>query len=198
MFLASAQPDVARGDFECDLNARAGFVAAAWSFRPLERDLSLGATRLLKGLRWGVRHAARMVEWSASWWLNWLIEAILFGMVGLASPLIDRALIRTAREQGPRGVGASLVLGLAVYVRLLVDQRSPLIGKLLLCLALVYAIADLDVIPDAMAPVGLLDDIVAVAVAGRCFMWMCPERLVQEHALKAARARDKTHLVRRS
>lgn len=170
--------------------------ASELRFWPIEQDLSAGATQLVKLIRRAIRRSLRMLVWSAGRWLDWALETAIFSLVALIAPLLDASLLRIGRRNGLRAVAASVALGLAVYIRLLFDGRSPMAGKLLLLLALAYAVANLDLVPDSIVPWGLLDDLVALAVAARCFMWMCPEPLVREHAYRAARMRERNLLGR--
>jgi uncharacterized membrane protein YkvA (DUF1232 family) len=83
-----------------------------------------------------------------------------------------------------------MALMLAVYLRLLIDKRAPAVGKALLLFAVAYGAAASDLLPDRMGVVAFVDDLVVVALAYRAFMLLCPDRLVEEHALGAGRARE--------
>ncbi len=43
---------------------------------------------------------------------------------------------------------------------------------------------------DKSLPVGALDDVCVVVIVSLGFMLLCPERLVEAHAIRAASARD--------
>ena len=166
------------------------------TFQPLEERLSIGATTYLKTLRGTIRRSIRVLMWSTQQWGNWLAGALLFLLLACLAPVVDWALVRTWRERGFTAFRVSTVLGIAVYVRLLIDARAPVVGKALLAFAIVYGVASADLVPDGFRPFGLLDDVVLIVLAARSFMRLCPDRLVEEHAVKAARARER-NLTRR-
>lgn len=118
-------------------------------------------------------------------------RAFGFLILSLLAPLLDMALVTAWKDTGWRGVRSSILLGLAVYVRLLVDRDAPLVGKAAILLALAYGVISRDLVPDASFPVGVLDDALAMVLASRGFMLLCPQHLVQAHAIRAARARER-------
>ena len=148
-------------------------------------------TNLFRGVRYGLRRVVRFVRWSANRWAAWLMRGLGFLLVALLAPLIDPALLTAWKEDRWCGMRNSVVLGVAVYTRLLLDRNAPLAGKLAVALAIAYGVAPRDLMPDASLPVGVLDDVLAAVLASRGFMLLCPERLVQEHAVRAARARER-------
>jgi uncharacterized membrane protein YkvA (DUF1232 family) len=168
-------------------------VALRDSLRPngFEQQLSGGSDRLAKTVRQMSRRIFKVLAWSATQWVEWTTRAVVFIVFGLGAALIDRTLVRTWRERGFGAVRLSLLLALAVYIRLLFDRRAPMIGKGLLAFAIVYGVAPGDLVPDYLVPLGFADDLVAVALAARCFMRLCPDRLVEAHAARAAQARDR-------
>ena len=155
---------------------------------PPELRLQLGSTALVKGGRYWLRRFFKHLVWAARRWAGWTVGAALFSLVALLAALLDRALIKTWREEGVRALGVALVLALAVYVRLLLDRNAPLPGKALLLFAILYGVAPRDLLPDTVLPVGFVDDFIAVTLASRCFMHLCPSRLVERHAVRAERA----------
>lgn len=153
---------------------------------PFEQELSAGTTTLLKTMRYRIRRIARFVGWSLNRWARWLTRALVFSALVLLAPLLDMALVRAWKERGWRGVGRSLLRGLVVYAGLLLDRHAPVIGKVAILLAVAYGVASRDLLPDASFPVGALDDVLAVVLASRGFLLLCPERLVETHAVRAA------------
>ncbi len=151
--------------------------------------LNLGAVALMRAFRRSLWVAVKWTAWSVRKWAGWLRQALLFGLFAIVAPLMDRSLVKTWRENGLAGIRVAFLLGLAVYARLLLDARTPLLGKGLLLLAIAYGVAPRDLVPDGVMPLGLLDDGVAVVLATRCFMRLCPERLVIEHARRVSRSR---------
>jgi uncharacterized membrane protein YkvA (DUF1232 family) len=159
----------------------------------LEERLGTGATGLMRGLRVGIRKTFKTILAAERRWREWIPATLLFCAASLAAPLFDRSLLRAWQERGLAGVRTSLSLGLAVYVRLLFDRRSPLIGKVLLAFAVSYGVASRDLIPDAyLPPLGLLEDLLLVTIASRTFLRLCPDRLIEQHATRATRSRART------
>ncbi|MFQ5668404.1 MAG: YkvA family protein [Candidatus Binatia bacterium] len=165
-------------------------LATGWAAPVFERRLSLGTTNLFKTVRRRVRRLVKTIRWSATKWVDWVTAALGFSLVGLLAPLLDRALLTTWRERGFQAFWASMTLAAAVYVRLLADRRAPMVGKALLAFAVVYGVARHDLLPDYVVPEGFVDDLVLIILASRCFLRLCPDWLVEEHALEAARKRD--------
>jgi len=107
-------------------------------------------------------------------------------LLALVTPLLGRGLVAIWKENGWPGVGNSLLLGLPVYVRLLLDRQAPLFGKIAVAFAIGYGVAARDLMPDAAFPVGLIDDLFVITVVSRGFILLCPRWMVTEHALRAA------------
>ncbi len=165
-------------------------AGATGSLQPIENQLSAGTTNLLRTIRKRVRLVARRLRYGAASWSTWLGGLVLFLVVALIIPLLGRDNLRTFREQGFLAFARELSLALAVYVRLLIDSRTPVIGKALLAFAVVYGAAPRDLFPDRFAFVYFVDDLVLLVLASRCFMMLCPQEIVEEHALAAAHARE--------
>jgi len=155
---------------------------AAMGAQPLDRRVSWGTVELVRSVRRLLRHSVDVFTFAARWWIDWIVEASAFVVVALLSPLIDRHLYRTWRQRGLQALRVSMTLALAVYVRLLFDARTPAIGKAVLMLAIAYGLAPADLVPDWSRPVGLFDDVAAVALASRCFTRLCPEEVVDDNA----------------
>lgn len=156
----------------------------------IENRLGTGATTVMRGVRRGIRQTVKTALAAVVSWGDWLPSLLLFVAVAFIVPLLDRALWRTWRERGWRALGTSMALGLAVYIRLLLDRRAPLIGKGILAASLAYGVSTTDFVPDRFGVLDVVDDLVVVALASRGFTWLCPRRLVEEHALKASRRRS--------
>lgn len=153
---------------------------------PPEERFGVGATDAFKALRRGLRRVMRFFQWSAARWAKWLLRSTIFLALAIAAPLIDRELVSTWRDKGWRGVRRSILLGAAVHVRLLLDRRAPLLGKLAIVLALGYGVISSDLVPDKSFPIGALDDLLAIILASRGFMLLCPQGLIEAHAVRAA------------
>jgi len=156
-----------------------------------ERVLAISASDAVNMLGRGIRNLIWFLRWSASRWAEWLLRATLFFALTIVAPLLDPELVLAWREKGWRGARRSLLLGAAVHVRLLLDRRSPLVGKLAVVVALGYGVVSSDLLPDNSLPIGALDDVLAIVLASRGFMLLCPQSLVEDHAMRAASAPDR-------
>ena len=165
---------------------------------PLEDGLSAAATDLFKSTRYGIRRTVWFLRWSANRWAEWLSRGLGFFVLGVFVPLLNRDLLATWRTKGWHGMRDSVLLGSAVYMRLLLDRHAPLFGKLAIAFALAYGVASRDLVPDASFPLGALDDCLAVVLASHGFMLLCPESLVEAHAIQAARAGERWRVWQRS
>ena len=70
---------------------------------------------------------------------------------------------------------------LKLYRILLRDGRTPRVAIILLALAIFYAISPLDLIPDIIPIVGLLDDIIIVPALVFLALKLIPKEIVEEH-----------------
>ncbi len=67
------------------------------------------------------------------------------------------------------------------------DPRTPLHAKLLAGLVAAYALSPIDLIPDFIPILGLLDDIVLVPLGAWLVLKLVPPALMDEHRLTASR-----------
>jgi uncharacterized membrane protein YkvA (DUF1232 family) len=155
---------------------------------PLENRLSAGATGLLRTMRKRGRQIFRNLQYGAGRWTAWFGALILFAVIGLVVPLLGRDSLKTFREEGLLAFMRELSLALAVYLRLLIDSRTPMVGKALLAFAIAYGASSRDLLPDRIALQSVIDDLVLLVLASRSFMMLCPQEIVEEHALAAAQA----------
>ncbi len=65
--------------------------------------------------------------------------------------------------------------------RLLFDERVPVSAKLIPLGAVLYIISPIDIIPDFLIALGLLDDIGVFLMALRMFQQAAPADIVEEH-----------------
>ena len=70
---------------------------------------------------------------------------------------------------------------LAVYRRVLADERTPLSAKIFLGLAVGYLCMPFDLIPDFIPVLGQLDDVVIVRGLVYIALRFVPRELVEEH-----------------
>jgi uncharacterized membrane protein YkvA (DUF1232 family) len=71
--------------------------------------------------------------------------------------------------------------------RLARDRRTPLLPKLLLGAAIVYAVSPLDLVPDVIPFLGQMDDVAVLAFALNLFFKNVPAWLRAEHEAALAR-----------
>lgn len=70
-----------------------------------------------------------------------------------------------------------------LFWRLFRDRRVPLRAKAILVAALVYMLLPMDLLPDILPFVGVIDDITILLLAGRWFLSLCPPDVVQEQVM---------------
>jgi uncharacterized membrane protein YkvA (DUF1232 family) len=79
-----------------------------------------------------------------------------------------------------REIAARLKTELAVYRRILKHPRTPLAAKVLLGLAVGYALMPFDLIPDFIPVIGHLDDLVIVPALVVLALWLIPDDIIQQ------------------
>jgi uncharacterized membrane protein YkvA (DUF1232 family) len=79
-----------------------------------------------------------------------------------------------------RDTAARLKTELAVYRLVLKHPRTPLLAKIVLGLAVAYALLPFDLIPDFIPVIGHLDDLVIVPGLVILALWLIPKEVVAE------------------
>ena len=79
-----------------------------------------------------------------------------------------------------RDTAARIKTEFAVYRRVMRLPRTPLLAKLLLGLAVGYALLPFDLIPDFIPVLGHLDDLVVVPGLVLVALWLIPREVVAE------------------
>lgn len=67
-----------------------------------------------------------------------------------------------------------------VYQCILRDPRTPRLPKLLLGLAVAYALSPIDLIPDWVPVLGYLDDLLIVPALVALALWLMPRDVVED------------------
>jgi uncharacterized membrane protein YkvA (DUF1232 family) len=67
------------------------------------------------------------------------------------------------------------------YQAILKDPRTPKVSKVLLGLAVGYALSPVDLIPDFIPVLGYLDDLIIVPALIFIAVKLIPKKLLQEH-----------------
>jgi uncharacterized membrane protein YkvA (DUF1232 family) len=71
-----------------------------------------------------------------------------------------------------------------LFFALLLDRRMPLWYKASACCGLVYIFSPLDVVPDFITGIGLLDDIIVALLIMQAFLELAPQAVVEEHCAR--------------
>jgi len=157
---------------------------------PLEDRLSAGTTGFLRSISKSFRQMRRVLASSLVRWRSWVGGALVFLGLAVVAPAVDRSVIDVWRRDGARAFWRALTAGIAVYVRLIRSGRSPAVGKGLIAFAVVYGVANRDLLPDNAGLVrGFADDLLLIVLASRGFMRMCPDELIEEQAVRVSAAR---------
>ena len=93
-----------------------------------------------------------------------------------------------AFEKG-KEIVRSFKLELAVYRRVLQDERTPTVAKFLLALAIGYLCMPFDLIPDFIPVIGHLDDVIVVPALIFAAVHLVPPEIVSEHRDQVVRER---------
>lgn len=85
-----------------------------------------------------------------------------------------------------RSLGRTLKREVTLYQLLLQDQRTPILARVLLLLAVGYLLLPFDLIPDFIPVIGQLDDALIVPGLVICALKLIPTALIEECRLKIA------------
>ncbi|MBU2008974.1 MAG: DUF1232 domain-containing protein [Chloroflexi bacterium] len=84
-----------------------------------------------------------------------------------------------------KATGRALKRELRVYQLVLKDRRTPRLAKVLLGLAVGYALSPVDLIPDFLPGLGYLDDLVIVPALVILALKMVPRQVLEDCRLNA-------------
>ncbi|NKE73602.1 YkvA family protein [Candidatus Manganitrophus noduliformans] len=82
-------------------------------------------------------------------------------------------------------IGMNLKRELKVYQRMLRHRRTPRTAKLLLALAVGYALLPFDLIPDFIPLIGQIDDVIIVPALLFVALKMIPKEVIEECRMTA-------------
>ena len=82
---------------------------------------------------------------------------------------------------GPRLLPHALRFARLVW-RLSFDKRVPLLLRLLLPVAIIYAVSPLDLVPDRVPILGRFDDLIFITLALLLLVKLSPKEVVDEHS----------------
>ncbi|MBI2118046.1 MAG: DUF1232 domain-containing protein [Elusimicrobia bacterium] len=72
-----------------------------------------------------------------------------------------------------------------VWKFILKDQRTPMVSKFLLALAILYALMPFDLIPDFIPGLGYLDDILLIGLLVFLALKFIPKEVVEDSRIRA-------------
>ncbi len=84
-----------------------------------------------------------------------------------------------------KAVGRNLKREIQVYRLVLKDHRTPRLAKILLGLAVGYAVLPFDIIPDFIPVIGQLDDLIIVPALIIVALKLIPKEVVEECRARA-------------
>ena len=90
----------------------------------------------------------------------------------------------------PRNLFLKFKSELQLYRNILADSRTPRLTKVLLGLAVAYAVTPVDLIPDFVPVLGHLDDAIIIPVLVFLALKTIPKSLLEEH--RQALSKEKT------
>ncbi len=90
-----------------------------------------------------------------------------------------------------KAVGRNLKREIQVYRLVLKDHRTPRLAKILLGLAVGYAILPFDIIPDFIPVIGQLDDLIIVPALIIVALKLIPKEVIEECRARANSYGDK-------
>lgn len=76
-----------------------------------------------------------------------------------------------------------------LFWRLFSDRRVPVWPKLMLVLVSVYVVVPVDFLPDFLAGLGQIDDLLVIFIGLQAFIRLCPKEIVREHVQAIAAGR---------
>ena len=69
---------------------------------------------------------------------------------------------------------------IVLYQRLIKDNRTPKLSKILLVIAIAYALSPIDIIPDFIPIIGYLDDLIIIPILVTTAVLFIPKSLIKE------------------
>lgn len=79
-----------------------------------------------------------------------------------------------------KSIGRNLKRELRVYQLVLKDSRTPRLAKILLSIAVGYALLPFDIIPDFLPVIGFLDDVIIVPALVIAALKLIPKEVVED------------------
>lgn len=161
---------------------------------PIEEDLGLGTTGLLRSSRWWYKRIYYTLQGSTRTWWRWSSRIVLLMMVAVVASMLDRNLWQQWRIGGWGVFRHYMPLAGIVYLLALFDRRADGLGRILLFGAFAYGLLPFDLVPDKLNG-GMIDDLVLVAGSSRLFMHRCPAALIEHRAKQVQGWRRRTQRI---
>ncbi len=119
----------------------------------------------------------------------WLIGSVVaFFAIAAVSSVVDLRMLDFRHEK--RGAASRYFgHGIRTFFRIVADRETPNLARTLLAVALLYWLVPFDLLPDDPVLPGLVDDVVIAILAGKGFLYLCPDSLVEN----AARIEEEAH-----
>lgn len=110
---------------------------------------------------------------------QWLIDGLALAAAAYACAVL--ALVAVGRRSDARALAGFIPDCLVLVKRLIGDERVPRRRKLLLGVLVAYLVMPLDLVPDFIPVVGLLDDVILVGLVLRVVLRSGGGALLDEH-----------------
>ncbi|MFH0919832.1 MAG: DUF1232 domain-containing protein [Fibrobacterota bacterium] len=92
-----------------------------------------------------------------------------------------------------KSAGRALREEIAVYRRVLTDPRTPRLAKILLGLGVAYLLSPIDLIPDTVPGLGMLDDVVIAGLVLFIVRRLIPPAIIEEHRTAVKQEKENRH-----
>ena len=151
--------------------------------------------QLSKEVRAAIRRFRRQVGFALARWQQWLPKLIQGSVALVIVGTGHREWIVAVRRREWAQAKERLALAVSLFLALVLDRRTPLVGKALLVASLFYLTANRDLLWDQRGLVGLVDDVAVLALGARGFVAACPDRIVESWARRIVARRAQRRSV---
>jgi len=106
---------------------------------------------------------------------------------GLGGSYVKSVLKSAVRQHRPVDIMRFVVhlpSFVRLFLRLVADSRVAVAAKALLVAAAVYVVSPVDLLPDLLVGLGVVDDLALLGMACRTFIQLCPRAVVAEHVAR--------------
>lgn len=135
--------------------------------------------QLTKEIRAAIRRFRRQVTFALARWQEWLPKLALGTIALVVLGTVHRQWFAALRRGDWIDAKRRMALAASMFLALVLDRRTPLVGKGLLVASLVYLTANRDLVWDQRGLLGLADDLAVLGLAAQGFVATCPEPIVE-------------------